>query len=84
MTKETINEIHEWIQIIEMPELKKEGMKTDIFLVRSTIHDVNLGWIKWIPSWRKYGFYPEADTFYEEVCLEHINDFLKRLKEKRK
>ncbi len=79
-----INRLYKWIQIIEIPEMKKPEMKTDAFLVRSHVYDVNLGWIKWIPSWRKYGFCPEPTTFYEEDCLTNIVEFLEELKKIRK
>ena len=34
-----------------------------------------LGVIAWFAQWRKYSFYPNADTVYEEVCLWEIGEF---------
>lgn len=72
---------YKFIQIIEV-EKTKSG-KTPVFLVRSILYDVDLGYIKWNPGWRKYSFYPEPDTFYEEVCLSNIVEFLEELKKMR-
>ena len=34
-----------------------------------------LGFIQWFPRWRKYSFFPNSDTIYEEVCLREIAEF---------
>lgn len=51
------NKLYKFIQIIELNKTKSG--KTSVFLVRNIVVDVNLGYIKWIPSYRKYGFYPQ-------------------------
>jgi hypothetical protein len=38
--------------------------------------DVKLGEIRWFARWRKYCFFPETETVYEETCLDDISDFL--------
>lgn len=38
-----------------------------------------LGEIRWFGRWRKYSWYPNADTIYEEVCMQEITDFLKQV-----
>ncbi len=72
------NKLYKFIQIIELNKTKSG--KTSVFLVRNIVVDVNLGYIKWIPSYRKYGFYPDKGTYYEEQCLDNITKFLEELK----
>jgi hypothetical protein len=49
--------------------------KTRMWWVVNKYDDFQLGWIGWFARWRKYGFYPKADTVYEEVCLREIASF---------
>jgi hypothetical protein len=37
---------------------------------------VVLGVVKWFPRWRKYGFFPNPETVYEEICLGEIREFV--------
>lgn len=50
--------------------------KTSIFSVFTLDDSVWLGDIKWAATWRKYAFFPQPDTFYEETCLKGISDFI--------
>ena len=36
---------------------------------------ITLGKIAWFSSWRKYAFFPEPNTVFEEDCLRDIADF---------
>jgi len=72
---------YKYIKIIEIG--KSKSGKTFVFAVINKIYQEELGIIKWIPSYRKYGFYPTEETFYEEECLKNISDFLIKLKEVR-
>ena len=38
---------------------------------------VTLGEVKWYAQWRKYAFFPEGLTVFEEVCLGEIAEFCK-------
>ena len=39
-------------------------------------HDFSfLGDIRWYSKWRKYAFYPRADTLFEHECLRDIAAF---------
>jgi hypothetical protein len=65
-----------WIYIdFLMPS--KSG-KTNIYQVIS--NGVHLGDIKWYAPWRKYAFFPESETLYEQDCLKDIARFLEELK----
>ncbi len=75
--------LYEFIQIVNLSDAFPEK-KTQTFEVRNIFADVRLGWIKWISSYRKYGFFPEPNTYYEEVCLTHITEFLEALIKERK
>lgn len=49
--------------------------KTKVWWVVSKYDGLFLGWVGWFPRWRKYAFFPQKDTVYEEVCLREIADF---------
>ena len=68
-----------WIEFL----CKSVSGKTNEYIVR-TKTDIFLGNIKWDTRWRKYAFYPMANTLYEEVCLEDIARFLKEQTAKHK
>ena len=52
--------------------------KTFVWWVVNKYDDDHLGWIGWFARWRKYSFYPKADTVYEEICLREIAEFCQR------
>ncbi len=58
--------------------------KTQLFLVRSKKHNINLGFIKWYSRWRCYAFFPEEETIFNSECLNDIKEFIDKLMEKRK
>src|SRR5208282_248516 len=35
-----------------------------------------LGVILWFARWRKYCFYPDPNTLYEETCMREISQFI--------
>ena len=43
---------------------------------KPTAEAVILGIVKWYGAWRKYAFFPETCTFYEQGCLRDIAHFL--------
>jgi len=49
---------------------------TNVYDVLS-LDNVLLGTIRWYGAWRKYCFYPEAETLYEETCLSEVAEFIK-------
>ena len=52
--------------------------KTKIYQVMADT-GTHLGDIKWYAPWRKYAFFPEPDTIYEQDCLRDIAGFLEKL-----
>lgn len=38
-----------------------------------------LGVIKWYSQWRRYVFYPEINTLFDDKCLENIRYHLERM-----
>lgn len=51
--------------------------KTPIYNLFSKYNPgVKLGEIKWFGAWRKYCFYPESDTIFDNKCLNYIIEFL--------
>lgn len=55
---------------------KSKSGKTNIYQVIS--EGIHLGDIKWYAQWRKYAFFPEKNTLYEQDCLRDIANFLER------
>lgn len=72
---------------------KIKGRKTliyDIFSLKekvpdvtSIFTDVHLGQIKWYGAWRKYCFFPNKETIWDNKCLEQIIDFLNTINKKK-
>ena len=59
------------------PRPSKTG-KTYIWKVLADAHvcsEYPIGEIKWKGAWRRYAFFPESNTFYEQDCLRKIADF---------
>lgn len=66
-----------WITFEKInPPLGSPIPKTVTFYVqtKSAIPEV-IGEIKWYGCWRKYCFFPEYDTVYEQDCLRDIAAF---------
>ena len=52
--------------------------KTYLFSVVANDGEVELGRVAWYGKWRKYCFWPLADTLYEQDCLRAIASFIER------
>lgn len=39
---------------------------------------IQLGWVCWYGHWRKYGFFPDAQTVFEQDCLRDIAAFIEK------
>lgn len=57
--------------------------KTNIWSVQ-TLENVEIGFIKWFGSWRKYVFWPHSGTLYDASCLKEITEFINEQMNKRK
>ncbi len=64
-----------WLTFSE-PMASKSG-KTSIWALYSGKDDSDLwiGEIKWFSRWRRYAFFPDRDTIYEQDCLRDIAQF---------
>ena len=59
--------------------------KTQLWTVFPKMNSTNyLGTVQWFAHWRKYAFYPNPETVYEETCLNDISTFIKMLTRKHK
>ena len=59
--------------------------KTELWTVFPKDDSTNyLGTVQWFAHWRKYAFYPNPETVYEEVCMNDISTFIKMLTRKHK
>lgn len=71
-----------WVSItlgtyIEIKEAPATDRKTKLFHIWSK-EGAYLGAISFWPKWRKYTFFPQQGTLYEEVCLREIADFIEK------
>lgn len=64
----------EWLSF----EITEKKPKTNVFSVLSKCSGIELGRVKWHPSWRHYCFFPtiEEETVYSDRCLISIGEFL--------
>lgn len=69
-----------WIRFVLVERLPK----TDVYNIISKDDECRIGQIRWLGRWRKYCFFPDPNTVYENVCLGEISSFIKELMEKRK
>ncbi len=56
------------------PTLTNKNPSTNTIQVLSE-HKEDLGQIRWFGRWRKYCFFPNTGTIYEETCLREIAEF---------
>lgn len=56
-------------------EKKLEGRKTPILNIIGSYGD-DLGEIKWYGAWRKFCFYPNSNTIWDNKCLEELLNFI--------
>lgn len=64
----------EWIKFVFMGHTASG--KTGMWTI-TDVGDNVLGKIKWHGPWRKYCFYPDPDTIWEENCLDTVATFIK-------
>lgn len=60
-------------------EERPEKRKTSIYHIFSHKSRDEIGLIKWYGAWRKYCFFPNADTIWDNKCLSSINSFLEEI-----
>ncbi len=53
-----------------------ESGKTKRWSVSNSVSGIQLGWIQWIPSFRKYGFESHPGMVYDSVCLGELANFV--------
>lgn len=66
--------MRKWIDF----KLSETGEKTNKWIVVSKEADsgIHLGIIKWYGPWRKYSFFPNEMTVFEQDCLRDIAYFI--------
>ena len=64
-----------WIKI---EKLASGDRKTNIFEVWNILDKCSLGLIKWKANWRKYAFFPYPASYFEQVCLRDIAEFIEK------
>jgi len=67
---------HHLTHLVITEVVPDDGRKTRVWRVDSKYGGIPLGKISWFSRWRKYGFYPDKDTVYEEVCMRELSDFI--------
>lgn len=51
---------------------------TKRWMVTSNDPTTILGFVKWFSQWRKYCFFPNQDTVFDNACLGEIADFCRK------
>jgi len=59
-------------------EERRRGAKTDVWHVWSLRQPLpaHLGVVKWYGPWRRYAFYPDGSTVFEQDCLRDLAEFV--------
>ena len=65
---------YSWLSVTFLPHTSK----THILEVKSK-DGAPLGLVKWFGRWRKYSFFPCADTVFEQDCLRDIAEIIEFL-----
>lgn len=70
--------ISKWLEFVDRG--KSDSGKTNIWAIYSSKTDdpILLGEVRWYSAWRKYAFYPETLTVFEEECLRDISFFVEQ------
>ena len=63
-------------------ELIEEKPKTKVYSCKNNKSNIELGIIKWYPSWRQYCYFPTIQAIYSEGCLIDIIDFISEIRTK--
>jgi hypothetical protein len=69
-------------EFVDFIEIGDTG-KTKRYSINTKTGDL-FGGIQWYGAWRKYCFFPSANTIWDSKCLNEVNDFISRLMEQRK
>lgn len=64
-----------YITIATNLEASRNRKTTTVWDIRTSDGAFMLGQVKWFSRWRKYAFFPEAGTLYEERCMRDIADW---------
>lgn len=73
----------EWIKFMTAPDAG-DGRKTKIWDVVTIDGSSKLGEIRWFSRWRRYAFFPDRKTVFEQDCLRRIADFIQLKTEEHK
>lgn len=77
-----------WLKFVEYNpyriDRKINRKKTTEYWVSNRDTGVHLGTIKWYGPFRKYSFFPQPDTVFEQTCLQDITNFVVQLERERR
>jgi hypothetical protein len=63
-----------YIEFVEFETPEK--MKTKRWGVYTLEGRNLLGWVVWLPAWRKYAYGAAPQSYYEEKCMTEIIEFI--------
>lgn len=63
---------------------RPKGKKTDVWEITNKSNTVTLGYIQWHGAWRKYCFFPEGRTIWDNKCLTEVQKFIDEQMSERK
>lgn len=62
-----------YIQFLLQP---RDPKKKTLTWVVVDLAGSGIGVVKWYAPWRRYCFFPDLNTVFEEKCLNEISDFI--------
>lgn len=71
-----------YLKFTKLPQ--KDGKKTSVWKITNLDMAFILGYIKWHGPWRKYCFFPEGQTIWDNKCMQEVQDFVVEEMSKRK
>ncbi len=67
---------------LDFVEFDRGRHRTRRFRVKH-VEGEELGVVKWHSPWRRYAFFPGADTLYDGSCLHELTTFIDQLMHER-
>lgn len=67
--------LYKYIHFVET----EKKPKTKVYSCRNNKSEIELGVVKWYPSWRQYCLFTVEDVIFNQKCLEDIQDFIGQL-----
>lgn len=65
-------------------KLTEKKPKTNVYQCLNNKSGIELGIIKWYPSWRQYCYLPSCPAVYSKGCMDDIGEFIDKIMKEHK